>query len=105
MSPFEALHGTKPDVKHFRTLGCICYSHIPKDERQKFDSKSNKCIFSGYGSETKGNKLFDISRNKILMSRDVMCNESENIFSEKENLTDDSPVIDESQKCCSKYYF
>ena len=54
MTPLEALTGEKPNVEHLKTFGCAAYAHVPKDERQKLDSKSRKCIFLGYGTDTKG---------------------------------------------------
>ena len=32
---------------------------MPKDERKKHDSKGRKCILLGYGTETKGYRLYD----------------------------------------------
>ena len=52
MTPHEACSGSKPNVKHLRVFGCMAYSHIPKDERLKLDSKTNQCILLGYGSST-----------------------------------------------------
>ena len=54
MMPYEAWYGDKPKVEHLRVFGCDAYSHIPKDERSKFDSKARKCILLGYGNQTKG---------------------------------------------------
>jgi hypothetical protein len=51
-TPFEALTGQKPNVKHLRVFGCEAYAHVPKDERKKLDSKARKCVFLGYGTET-----------------------------------------------------
>ena len=76
MTPFEAWTGKKPNVKHLRIFGCTAYAHIPKDERQKLDSKSRKCILLGYGTETKGYRLYDEKCGKVLYSRDVLFNES-----------------------------
>ena len=39
MTPFEAWTGVKQDVKHLRSLGCMVYAHIPKDERKKLNPK------------------------------------------------------------------
>ena len=39
MTPLEALTGEKPNVEHLKTFGCAAYAHVPKDERQKLDSK------------------------------------------------------------------
>ncbi len=77
MTPYEAWHGEKPKVEHLRVFGCDAYTHILKDERGKFDSKARKCILLGYGQETKGYRLYDPVRQKVLHSRDVRFNEDE----------------------------
>ena len=76
-TPFEAWIGNKPDVSHLHSFGCTAYAHIPKDERKKLDSKTRKCIFLGYGTETKGYRLYDCERKGVFYSRDVKCNKSE----------------------------
>ena len=53
-TPYEALTGRKPNVSKLRIFGCICYAHIPKNERQKLDSKSEESVFLGYGTEVQG---------------------------------------------------
>jgi len=45
MTPNEAWMKGKPQVNHFLVFGCDPYTHIPKDERQKLDVKTKKCIF------------------------------------------------------------
>ena len=77
MTPYEAWHGKKPMVNHLRVFGCDAYAHVPKDERSKFDSKARKCVLVGYGQETKGYRLYDPIRQKILHSRDIKFNEDE----------------------------
>ena len=72
MTPYEALTGRKPDVSKLRIFGCICYAHVPKDERQKLDSKSKECVFLGYGTEVKGYRLYDLSKRRVFYSRDVV---------------------------------
>ena len=76
MTPYEAWHGNKPSVSHLRVFGCDAYAHIPRDERSKFDSKARKCILLGYGQATKGYRLYDNERGKVIHSRDVRFNES-----------------------------
>jgi len=46
-TPFEALYGYKPAVKHLRIFGCKAFSHIPKEDRKKLDSKAIRCTFIG----------------------------------------------------------
>ena len=54
VTPYEALYGVKPSVKHFRVFGSLCEIHIPREERNKFDFKTERGIFTGYSSEVKG---------------------------------------------------
>ena len=83
---YEAWHGEKPRVKHLRVFGCDAYAHVPKDERSKLDSKARKCILLGYGQETKGYRLYDFARQKVLYSRDVHFNED---AKQDEDVTND----------------
>ena len=66
-------------VKHLRTFGCVTYAHLAKDERQKLDSKERKCIFLGYGTETKGYRLYDPKRARVFYSQDVLFKEPSNV--------------------------
>jgi len=74
-APFEVWHAKKPRVNHLRVFGSDAYTHIPRDERAKFDSK---CIMVGYGNVTKGYRLYDATQGKIFHSRDVQFNEQVN---------------------------
>ena len=47
-NPYEAWVGKRPSLTHLRVFGCDSFVHIPKERRQKLDSKSEKCIFIGY---------------------------------------------------------
>ena len=75
MTPHEAWTGEKPRVDALRVFGCQAFVHIPKDERKKLDSKSRKCILLGYGTTTKGYRLYDPLKKKVFYSRDVIFNE------------------------------
>lgn len=76
ITPFEAWHGTKPDVSSLRIFGCSAYAHVPKTERHKLDSKTRKCVLLGYCEQQKGYRLYDLSRDKVFSSRDVLFNEA-----------------------------
>lgn len=90
MTPYEALNGRKANVNHLRTFGCVAHVHIPKDERDKLDSKSKRCVLLGYGSVTKGYRLYDFNAKKVLHSRDVIFDETLSISFEKESSNSDS---------------
>ena len=77
-----------PDVGHLKAFGCLCYAHVAKDERQKFDAKARKYIMLGYGTETKAYRFYDIER-EVFFSRSVVFNETKNGI-EKEPVSNDS---------------
>ena len=72
---FYAWHSTKPKVNHLRVFGSDAYALIPKDEREKFDSKTRKCIIMGYGTVTKGYRLYNVTERKVMHNRNVQFNE------------------------------
>ncbi|KAM1111108.1 hypothetical protein ACFX13_010490 [Malus domestica] len=74
-TPFEAFTGRKPGIKHLKVFGCICYTHVPSPLRQKFDDKTRKGIFMGYGSCEKGYRVYDLQSKKIVLSRSVIFSE------------------------------
>lgn len=45
--------------------------HVPKEQRSKLDSKTNPCVFVGYGDEEYGFRLYDPEK-KVVRSRDVI---------------------------------
>ena len=69
--PQEAWSGTKLNVAHLRTFGCIAYVHIPSELRKKLDDRSEKCIFTGYNETSKSYRLYNPISKKLILSRDV----------------------------------
>lgn len=100
-TPFEAWTKEKPDVGHLKVFGCLCFAHVAKDERQKFDAKARKCIMLGYGTETKAYRLYDVEREKVFLSRDVVFNETKNGI-EKESVHKDSDTGRVQLECSSE---
>ena len=49
---------------------------MPKPERRKLDLKARKCILLGYSEHQKGYRLYDLGREKVFSSRDVVFNEA-----------------------------
>ena len=76
-TPKESWSDHKSEVSFLQIFGCISYSHIPKEQRKKFDDKNKKCIFIGYSDVTKGYKLYNPETRKLIMSRDVQFLENE----------------------------
>src|SRR5271156_6868330 len=77
-TPHEVWTGKKPSLSHLRVFGCDAFVHVPKDKRNKMDSKAEKCIFIGYKDGVKGYKLWNPVKRKTVYSRDVIFREVEN---------------------------
>jgi hypothetical protein len=84
-TPEEAWSGVKPSVHHFRIFGCIAHVHVPDVKRKKLDNKSIKCVLLGVSEESKAYKLYNPIDRKIIVSRDVIFEESKGWNWNKEN--------------------
>lgn len=71
-TPYELWHNKRPNIKHLKVFGCTAYVLI-KSARSKLDRKSSKGIFVGYSYN--GYRIFYITRNKIIVARDVVFDE------------------------------
>jgi len=55
------------NISNLQIFGCITYVHVPKEQCQKLDSKTQMCLFLGYDNETKAYKLHDNLRRKVML--------------------------------------
>jgi hypothetical protein len=76
ITPEEAWSGIKPFVHFFKVFGCLAYVHVPDALRKKLDPKGVKCVHLGISNESKAYKLYDPLHKKIIVSRDVVFDES-----------------------------
>ena len=73
----ELWSGKAPSYKHLRVFGCEAYCHIPKENRNKLQPKSKKCVFLGYGESGKmGFRLWDPEAQRIVRSHSVFFDEN-----------------------------
>ncbi|KAL0334102.1 UNVERIFIED_CONTAM: Retrovirus-related Pol polyprotein from transposon TNT 1-94 [Sesamum angustifolium] len=75
MTPIEAWSGKKPSAKHLRVFGSICYVHIPIEKRHKLEEKTEKGIFLGYNTQSKGYRIYNLKTKKLIISRDIEFDE------------------------------
>ena len=75
-TPEEAWSGMKPTVEYFRVFGCLAHVHVPDQRRIKLDDKSILCVLLGVSDESKAYRLFDPVSKKIIVSRDVVFEET-----------------------------
>ncbi|GJU07481.1 putative RNA-directed DNA polymerase [Tanacetum coccineum] len=70
-TPFEILYGEKPDYEHMKIFGCLAYFRNTDTRGDKFEWRGKPGVFLGYSPGTKGYKIYDITDNKTVVSRDV----------------------------------
>lgn len=75
-SPYSILHGAPPAYSSLRAFGCLCYVHISKSIRHKFEPKADCCIFLGYSDDHKGFRCFSLCRRRVFISRHVTFEEA-----------------------------
>jgi len=75
ITPYEACLGFKPQVKHLRFLGSVCYALVPKEKWTNIYSRSLKCILIGYYIEKKVYHI--LSNGNFIVSMDVIFDETE----------------------------
>ena len=73
-TPFEALHGEKPDLTNLRIIGCQAWALILKEKRSKFDLRSSDCRLLGYAASTQY-ILYEVDSDQVIFSHDVIFNE------------------------------
>jgi hypothetical protein len=57
-------------------VGCKTFTLIPKENKQKLNPHSIKCIFLGYNEKSKTYTLMDKSNRRIIIFQDVIFDES-----------------------------
>ena len=78
-TPFEKWFGTgKPNLKNFRTFGCLAYAWNPNTTaRKKFGDRATKTVPISYGATGSHYKLYDIARKRFFISRDIRFDETQ----------------------------
>jgi hypothetical protein len=69
----EVWSGSPTDYSQLRVFGCTGYAHV---DNGKLESRAVKCIFLGYQSGVKGYKLWNPQTQNVVISRNVIFNES-----------------------------
>ncbi|GAA0152483.1 transmembrane signal receptor [Lithospermum erythrorhizon] len=97
-SPYEILYGSPPSYDNLRVFGCLCYALDLNSRKDKFASRSRKCIFVGYPLDKKGWKLFDLETQVYFVSLDVTFYESEfpGLSDSPELLSESRVLIEEA---------
>ncbi|XP_019086715.1 PREDICTED: uncharacterized protein LOC109127039 [Camelina sativa] len=84
-SPYEILFGVPPLYEDLKVIGCLCYAHKVARDKDKFGTRSRKCVFVGYPFGKKGWKVYDLEANEFFVSRDVAFYEEKFPFEQKQS--------------------
>lgn len=75
-TPYEVWYGKKPILNHIRLFGSPVMVHVPKERRTKWDKKARQHILVGYSEQVKGYRIYDLVKNQVTTSRDVVVMET-----------------------------
>jgi hypothetical protein len=71
-----------PTIKYFKVFGCWCFVLNDKDDRGKFEAKSDEMIFVGYSSNSKAFRVYNRSTHQMTKSINVSFDEKGDMASE-----------------------
>jgi len=87
MTPYEVFYEKKLDVSYLRTLGSLCFVHVPKETRLgrptsgdliggKMASYTNLGVLVGYTETTRMVRVWNPIKHTVKNIRDVVIDES-----------------------------
>lgn len=94
MTPYEAWHGRVPKVHHLRVFGCLAHIKDVTPHLPKLADRSKQAVLLGYEEGSKAYRLYDPSKKKIIVSRDVIFEEEKGWCWEK---TDEGLMKDQEE--------
>ncbi|KAL1208699.1 Retrovirus-related Pol polyprotein from transposon TNT 1-94 [Cardamine amara subsp. amara] len=71
--PAEVWSGKSVDYSHLKVFGCTVYYHVSEG---KLEPRAMKGVFMGYGDGVKGYRIWSPSENRVILSRNVVFDES-----------------------------
>ncbi|KAG7584577.1 Integrase catalytic core [Arabidopsis suecica] len=74
-TPYEAFKMKKPNIEHIRVFGCIGYAKTEAAHLKKLDDRSKMLVHLGTEPGSKAYRLFDPTKQRIVVSRDVVFDE------------------------------
>ncbi|GJT94292.1 ribonuclease H-like domain-containing protein [Tanacetum coccineum] len=72
--PYTRLFKTTPNYADLRVFGCLCYPHLHTNHKLK--PRATPVIFLGYPTNHCGYQCLDLNTNKIILSRNVIFDET-----------------------------
>lgn len=70
-TPCEVLYGRKPSAEHWGVFGCDAFFHVPKEQREVFAPKMDRCIYLGHDAVQNCGSVYVMRTRKIVQTRDL----------------------------------
>lgn len=91
-SPFERWTGQKPKLSHLRVFGSRTFVHVPDAKRTKLEPKCVEGILVGFCESTKAYRVYIPSQRKVIVSLDVIIDETKGCDVLNSDHVPDDPV-------------
>ena len=75
-TPFEGWWGRKPNLGYLKVFGCTTHVRTSGPHLKKLEDRSKAMVYLGVDEGCKAHRLLDVSCNKIVVSRDIVCEEA-----------------------------
>ncbi|GJY62145.1 retrovirus-related pol polyprotein from transposon TNT 1-94 [Tanacetum coccineum] len=85
-TPYELLHGRKPNVEYFYVFGSLCYPTNDRDDLGKMKPKADIGIFIGYSETSRGFRIYNGQTKKIMETIHVKFDKLTTMASEHDTL-------------------
>ncbi|KAK1409296.1 hypothetical protein QVD17_35822 [Tagetes erecta] len=76
-TPYEQWRGRKPILSHIKVFGCVAFAKKLETGIKKLEDRSTKLIHIGREEGTKGYRLFDSEKKRIVIAKDVEFDEQQ----------------------------
>ncbi|KAK9053340.1 hypothetical protein SSX86_029973 [Deinandra increscens subsp. villosa] len=100
-TPYTVIKGRKPNLQHLKIFGCVGHVITLGPDIKKLDTRSNPMVYLGVQEGTKGYRMLDVEKCKIVISRDVKF--EENRQWNWSNLQTEGPIEIRNNKWNSTY--
>jgi hypothetical protein len=75
-TPEEKFSKVKLDLSSLKVFGCLSYVHLRKEMRDKLEACFVRGIYLGIDEVTKGYRIFNPETDKVIITRDVVFDET-----------------------------
>ena len=75
-TPFEVWWGRKPNLGYLKVFGCTAHVRTAGPHLKKLEDRSRPMVYLGVDEGCKAHRLLDVINNKIVVSRDIICEEA-----------------------------